>query len=154
VTNTTGTWWYQSTDAGVSTSYTWANYQAAGFEPNSTRTVGVPPSALSTAKARQVPMFQGQVTLVALDVSTVSTGGTAVTALTSGHRAAGGWIKNPENALANLGINEQGTATGTVSSGATTFIAPGEVYYLQPASGAVSVISSVSGHAFSGVGWT
>jgi hypothetical protein len=89
-----------------------------------------------------------------LDVSTVSTGGTAVTALTSGHRAAGGWIKNPETATANLGINEQGTATGTASSGATTFIAPGEVYYLQPTSGAVSVISSVSGHAFSGVGWT
>jgi parallel beta-helix repeat protein len=152
--NGTGTWWYRGTDAAVNTAYTWSAYQTAGFEPNSTNVVGSPPTSLPTSQARKVPMFQGQTTLVALDVSTVSTGGTAVTALTSGHRAAGGWIKNPETATANLGINEQGTATGTVSSGATTFIAPGEVYYLQPTSGAVSVISSVSGHAFSGVGWT
>jgi parallel beta-helix repeat protein len=149
-----GTYYYRGTDAGVNTAYAWTAYQSAGFEPNSVRNVGLPPTALPAPKSRQVPMFQGQVTFVALDISTVATGGTAVAALSAGHRAAGGWIKNPENAPANLGINEQGTATGTASSGATTFIAPGEVYYLQPSASAVSVISSVSGHAFSGVGWT
>lgn len=95
----------------------------------------------------------GTYTLVALDVATVTTGGTAVTALTSGHRSAGGWIQNPATATINLGINEIGTATGTTSAGSTTFISPGQTYTLAPSGNAVSVISSDSSHAFSGMGW-
>jgi hypothetical protein len=92
-------------------------------------------------------------TLVALGVATVTTGGTAVTALSAGQRTAGGWICNPVGATVNLGINEIGTATGTTSAGSTTFIAPGQTYTLAPSVNAVSVISSDSAHAFSGMGW-
>ena len=42
-------------------------------------------------------------TLVALDISTVTTGGTAVNALSATHKTAGGWIKNPESAVTSLG---------------------------------------------------
>lgn len=94
----------------------------------------------------------GTRTIVALDVSTVTTGGTAVTALTAGHRTAGGWLFNPIGATINLCINEQGTASGTTSAGALTCIQPGQSYTLQPASGAVSVITSDSSHPFSGMG--
>ncbi len=100
------------------------------------------------------PTKPASVTLVTLDVKTVTTGGTPVTALTSGHRTAGGWIKNPETATVNLGINEIGTAAGTSSDGNTTFIEPGGTYVLAPAAGAVSVISSDSAHPFSGMGYT
>jgi hypothetical protein len=93
------------------------------------------------------------VTLVALNVSVVTTGGTAVTALISGNRTAGGWIQNPLTASQNLGINEIGTASGTTSAGSTTFIAPGQTYVLAPSGNPVSVISSDSSHAFSGYGW-
>lgn len=91
-------------------------------------------------------------TIVPLDVSTVTTGGTAVTALAAGHRAAGGFIQNPPSATVNLCINEQGAASGTTSAGATTCIVPGQSYTLTSAAGAVSVISSDSAHPFSGYG--
>lgn len=92
-------------------------------------------------------------TLVALDAATVATGGTAVTALIAGHRTAGGWISNPATATQNIGINEIGTATGTTSAGNTTFVAPGQIYFLTPSGNAVSVIASDSSHAFSGYGF-
>ena len=91
-------------------------------------------------------------TLVTLDVKTVTTGGTAVAALTAGHRTAGGILCNPQGATINLGVNEIGTAAGTTSSGDTTFIIPGQCYKVAPASTAVSVISSDSSHPFSGYG--
>ena len=91
-------------------------------------------------------------TLVTLDVKTVTTGGTAVTALSAGHRTAGGLLCNPQGATVNLGINEIGTASGTTSSGDTTFIVPGQCYIVSPASTAVSVITSDSSHPFSGYG--
>ncbi len=95
----------------------------------------------------------GSVTLITLDVKTVTTGGTPVTALIAGHRTGGGWIQNPPTATVNLGINEIGTAAGTTSSGDTTFIIPGQTYQLSPSANAVSVISSDSAHAFSGYGF-
>ncbi len=91
-------------------------------------------------------------TIVPLDVSTVTTGGTAVTALTAGHRTAGGFLYNPIGATINLCINEQGTASGTTSAGALTCVQPGQAYNLAPAAGAVSVITSDSSHPFSGYG--
>ncbi len=119
--------------------------QAAGsITPNDVRDFIVTAASWSGSTPR---------TLVALNVATVTTGGTPVTALTAGNKTAGGWIKNPETATINLGINEIGTATGTSSSSSTTFIAPGEIYMLSPSSGAVSVISSDSSHPFSGMGW-
>jgi len=95
----------------------------------------------------------GSLTIVALDIATVTTGGTAVTALTAGHRTAGGWLQNPATATIFMCINEIGTATGTSSSGNTTCIAPGQSYNLAPSANAVSVITSDSAHPFAGQGW-
>lgn len=94
----------------------------------------------------------GARTIVPLDVSTVTTGGTAVTALTAGHRTAGGFLYNPIGATINLCINEQATASGTTSAAGLTCIQPGQSYTLVPAAGAVSVITSDSSHPFSGEG--
>lgn len=91
--------------------------------------------------------------LVPLDVATVTTGGTAVTALTAGHRTRGGFLKNPDTATIPLCINEQGTASGTVSAGATTCILPGQSYNLAPSPNAVSIITSDSAHPVSGMGY-
>lgn len=91
-------------------------------------------------------------TLVTLDVKTVTTGGTAVNAISATHRTAGGWLQNPKGATIDLCINEVGTATGTTSSGDTTCIIPGASYNVTPGSGAVSVITSDSSHPFSGYG--
>lgn len=90
--------------------------------------------------------------LLSLDTNTVTTGGTAVTALNAGHRTAGGWIYNPTTATQNLCINEIGTAT-TTSQGDTTCIAPGASYSLAPSYLAVSVNSTDGTHAFSGRGF-
>lgn len=91
-------------------------------------------------------------TIVALDVATVTTGGTAVTALTAGHRSAGGFLYNPIGATINLCINEQTTASGTTSAGGLTCIQPGQAYTLAPSANAVSVVTSDSSHPFSGEG--
>ena len=91
--------------------------------------------------------------LTPLDVATVTTGGTAVTALLPQHRSSGGWIYNPPTATVNLCINEIGTASGTTSAGNTTCIVPGQTYVLTASSNnPVSVISSDSAHPFSGYG--
>lgn len=107
----------------------------------------------NTAFSVNAATSPGTRTIVTLDVKTVTTGGTAVTALTSGHKSAGGWIQNPSSATINLCINEISTATGTTSSGDTTCIIPGQTYNLVPSSGAVSVITSDSSHPFSGYGF-
>lgn len=95
----------------------------------------------------------GQVNIFALDVATVTTGGTAVTALTAGHRTAGGWLQNPSGAQINLCINEAGTASGTTSAGSTVCIPPGGSYNLAPSNAPVSVITSDSAHPFAGLGY-
>lgn len=91
-------------------------------------------------------------TIVTLDVKSVTTGGTAVTALAAGNRTAGGFLQNPQNAAANLCINEIGAATGSSSAGDTTCVIPGQGYVISPAAGAVSVVASDSAHPFSGYG--
>lgn len=110
------------------------------------------PIPTGTNQIGGVTTTPGARTLVTLDVKTVTTGGTAVAALTTGHKTAGGWIQNPPNATVNLCINEIGTASGTTSSGDTTCIIPGQTYNLIASGGAVSVIASDSSHAYSGYG--
>jgi hypothetical protein len=90
-------------------------------------------------------------TIYPLDVSTVTTGGTAVTAIAAGGHARGGFIMNPVGAAQNLCINEAGTST-TTAGGSIVCIAAGVVYTLSPSNGPVSVISSDSAHPFSGYG--
>lgn len=109
----------------------------ACFKPNPDGSINVGPSSR---------------TIVPLDISTVTTGGTPVTALNAGHRTAGGFLFNPIGATINLCINEQGTASGTTSAGALTCIVPGQAYTLAPTGAAVSVITSDSSHPFSGYG--
>lgn len=99
------------------------------------------------------PTKPGSLTLVPLDISTVTTGGTAVTALNAGHASAGGFIQNPKGASVDLCINGIGTASGTTSSANTTCIPAGSAYYIPPSAAAVSVISSDSSHPFSGEGF-
>lgn len=108
-----------------------------------------PTTAATVQSTSESPALR---TLVTLDVKTVTTGGTAVTAIAAGNRTAGGFIQNPPSATVNLCINEIGAASGTTSSGDTTCIVPGQSYAVAPASTAVSVISSDSTHPFSGYG--
>lgn len=112
----------------------------------------VGPGNQVTVVSGNINVKSGPFTIVPLDISTVTTGGTAVTALNAGHRTAGGFLYNPIGATINLCINEQGTASGTTSAGALTCIQPGQSYTLTPAAGAVSVITSDSSHPFSGQG--
>jgi len=94
-----------------------------------------------------------QVTPIAPDVSSVTTGGTAVTAFNAGHVAKGGWLFNPNTATANLCINIVTTAT-TTGTGSTACIAPGQSYTIPATTGAISVNSSDSSHGFAGAGYT
>jgi len=93
----------------------------------------------------------GQRTIVLLDVSTVTTGGTAVTALATGHASAGGFIVTSN--AAGLCVDQYqtaGTVTGTPSS--TACVAMNVPYQLVPSAHAVSVNSTASGVALGGEG--
>lgn len=125
---------------------------------------GTPPTTYSAGQQKPITQSTGGLqcnststnpgarTVVTLDVKTVTTGGTAVTAIAAGHRTAGGFLLNPVGATIALCINEIGAASGTTSSGDTTCIQPGQSYTVAPASTAVSVVSSDSAHPFSGEG--
>lgn len=95
----------------------------------------------------------GSRTIVPLDVATVTTGGTAVTALAAGHRSAGGWLYNPATATVNLCINEVAAASGTTTASSLICIPPDRTYNLTPSANAVSVVSSDSAHPFGGMGY-
>lgn len=96
----------------------------------------------------------GPLAIVPLDVASVTTGASAVTALTAGHRNKGGWLLNPVGATVNLCINEAGgTASGTTSAGSLVCITPGNSFNLAPSALAVSVVTSDSAHAFAGEGY-
>jgi len=92
------------------------------------------------------------VNYVPLDITQVTTGGSAVNAWAAGHRLGGGWIVNPSTATAPLCINEVGTAT-TTAQGNTTCIAPGTSYTLSPSANALSVNSTDGPHPFSGMAY-
>jgi hypothetical protein len=101
--------------------------------------------------APAVPSSPGPRTIIPLDVSSVTTGGTAVTALTAGHATAGGFIST--NNAAGLCVDQHttaGTATGTPST--TVCVAVNVPFYLVPTAAAVSVNSSGSGVALGGEG--
>ncbi len=128
-----------------------ASYTAGQNAPVTQDTTG---AACVPGGSSSSPSFikPAPLTVVTLDVKTVTTGGTPVTAIAATHRTAGGILCNPQGATINMGINEIGTAAGTTSSGDTTFIVPGQCYNVSPAAGAVSVITSDSAHPFSGYG--
>ena len=96
---------------------------------------------------------RGSLTIVPLDVATITSPNTAVTALSAGHATGGGWIQNPDSAAFDICINQVGTASGTTSSGSTTCIQPAQTYLITPSTGAVSVVSVDGAHNFSGYGY-
>jgi hypothetical protein len=94
------------------------------------------------------------ITVTPLDVASVTTGGTAVTALAAGKRTKGGFLLNPSGATVALCINEAGaTASGTASAGSLVCIQPGNSFNLAPSALAVSVVTSDSAHSFAGEGY-
>lgn len=93
----------------------------------------------------------GPYTIVPLDVATVTTGSTAVTALTAGHATAGGFIMTAN--AAGICVDQHttaGTATGTPST--TTCVPQNLVFSLVPSVSAVSVNSTASSVALGGEG--
>jgi hypothetical protein len=108
--------------------------------------------ALASPACAATVVEPGSLNINPLAVATVTTGGTAVTALNAGQRSAGGWLQNPVSATVNLCISEVGPASGTTSAGSLTCIIPGQSYTLAPSPMPVSVVSSDSAHPFSGYG--
>lgn len=94
----------------------------------------------------------GPLIVVPLDIATVTTGGTAVTAINAGNRVAGGYLQNPKGATIDLCINELVAASGTTSAGSLICIPPAGSYSVNPGIGSVSVITSDSSHPFAGYG--
>lgn len=109
--------------------------------------------ALASPSYAATVTVPGSVTSNPLDIATVTTGGTAVTAINAGKRTAGGWIYNPSTATVNLCINETAVASGTTTAGSLICVPPDRTYNLTPSSGSVSVISSDSAHPFGGLGY-
>lgn len=93
----------------------------------------------------------GSLTIVALDISSVTTGGTAVNALSATHSSAGGFVMTAN--AAGICINQIGGAAGTSTSGSTTCVAQNQPYYIAPSANAVSVNSTASGVALAGYGF-
>lgn len=103
-------------------------------------------TAPSRAATVTVP---GSLLVVPLDVATVTTGGTAVTALTSGHASAGGFLVSSN--AAGICVNQQGVA-GTATTSGTVCVVQNQVYKLVPSNNPVSVNSTGSAVAFGGEG--
>lgn len=96
------------------------------------------------------PSKPASLTILPLDISSVTTGGTAVNALAAGHASAGGFVVTSN--AAGICINERGAA-GTASSGDTACVAQNQPYYLAPTSNAISVNSSSSSVTLAGYGY-
>jgi hypothetical protein len=92
----------------------------------------------------------GSLQIVPLDISAVTTGGVAVTALNAGNAAAGGWVVTSN--AAGICVNVNGAA-GTATAGDTTCVAANQAYYIPPTSHPVSVNSSASSVNFGGNGF-
>ena len=104
-------------------------------------------------QAWPVSTTPAQSTPAAPDISSVTTGGTPVNAFSAGHCAKGCYVSNPDNATQNLCANGVGTASGVHTNGATICAGAGQSIPFSPRSGAISVVSSDSLHAFGGEGY-
>ncbi len=93
----------------------------------------------------------GPFTIIPLDVATVTTGQTAITALVATHASGGGFIITSNTAgICVDQTTTAGYATGSPST--TTCVAANQPYYLVPSGGAVSVNSTASSVALAGWG--
>jgi DNA-binding beta-propeller fold protein YncE len=106
---------------------------------------------LATAPAMAQRSGTQQFIIVPLDVATVATGGTAVTALTAGHATAGGWIMTANAAgICVDQVTTAGTVSGTPST--TGCVGAGVPVPLVASGLPVSVNSTGSGTALAGEG--
>lgn len=92
-------------------------------------------------------------TPAAPDISTVTTGGTAVNAFSAGHCTRGCYLINPKAATIDLCVNGVAVASGTVTVGSLICVLPGQSLFLPARSNAISVVSSDSAHPFGGEGY-
>lgn len=88
--------------------------------------------------------------VVSLDVSSVTTGGTAVTALLATHANHGGFLVTAN--AAGICVNSAGGAAGTSTSGDTICVGQNIPYSIPPTANAISVNSSASSVTFAGNG--
>jgi hypothetical protein len=89
--------------------------------------------------------------LVPLDIATVTTANTAVTALNAGHASAGGWlVTSAASGICVDQVTTAGTVTGTPST--TACVGQNVPYYIIATPNAVSVNSTVGLTKFAGVG--
>jgi hypothetical protein len=113
--------------------------------PAASGTAGTPSPAVvsvqGVAGGTAQPTKPGTLTIVPLDVAVVTTGGTAVTALTMGHATAGGFLVTSN--AAGICVNQQGAA-GTSTAGGTVCVAQNQMYTLVPNGNAVSVNSTAA----------
>lgn len=129
--------WYDSAGNGV---------DANGIYTQNPGGIAVP---VSPSAPMPVSSSPGARTIVPLDVATVTTGGTAVTALNAGHATAGGFLVTSN--AAGICVSQAGTA-GTATSGSTQCVAANQRYNLVPSANAVSVNSTASAVAVGGEG--
>lgn len=87
---------------------------------------------------------------ISLDVATVTTGGTPVTAINAGHAVCGGVLVTSN--AAGMCVNQNGDA-GTATAGDTICVAQNVPYYVIPSAKAVSVNSTASSVAIGGYGF-
>lgn len=92
-----------------------------------------------------------QYTPITLDITSVTTAGTAVNVLNAGHATAGGFIHTIN--AAGMYVAQIGNA-GTVDGGNTVFVPANVTYGIIAQAGAVSVNSTANSTAISGYGAT
>jgi hypothetical protein len=88
-------------------------------------------------------------TQVPLDENEILNSGTAVTAISAGHRTAGGILQTGN--AAGMYVNEITTA-GTVVANGTVFVPENTIYQVTPGTGPVSVNATASAVIISGFG--
>jgi hypothetical protein len=147
----------------TNTSTTAANTTAISGATGTTADVAYSGSGTSTivaalkgiyAKLAGVLSFSpAQTTPAGPDISSVTTGGTAVNAFSAGHCAKGCFVRNPATATQNLCANGVTTASGTSDNAATLCAGPGQQVTFTPRATAISVVSSDAPHTFAGEGY-
>lgn len=125
--------------------YQYAQFGSAGTVTANQGAAGVSPWPVITQPS--------QPTAVDPDVSTVTTGGTAVNAFAAGNCAKGCFVVNNWAATTKLCGRSTGTASGTDNNGGTSCVGAGQTLTFAPTAAAISVVTSDNNHPFSGTGY-
>lgn len=140
--------------SGAATSAIQNNVRSAPGTPQTTAlTVQGNASGVPIPVSGSISVTPATSTSAGPDISTVTTGGTAVNAFSAGHCSKGCLLVNPINATTNLCANAATTASGTQTNAATLCAAPGQQVSFPAVTTAISAISSDSSHTFGGMGF-